>query len=105
MFREKGSVWMGRRFVGEVDGYYVEAQVFDEPSTYGIAFGRISRLDVYPDRSSGFRSRIACYERGWDGGPPQDRRIRRVVEKTVEHFDRKQVDWAVEEKRYRESRE
>lgn len=103
MFREKGSSWMGRRFVGEVDGYFVEAQVFDEPSSYGIAKGRVSRLYIYLDRSSSFNQKLACYERGWDEGPPQDRRIRQVVEKTVDYFDRKTVDWLFEEYRYRES--
>ncbi|THF74394.1 DUF7678 domain-containing protein [Cohnella fermenti] len=105
MFREKGSSWMGRRYVGEVDGYFVEAQVFDDPSEYGIAKGRISRLYIFPDAASGFNRRLSSYERGWDGGPPQDRRLRQVVERTVAHFDRKQVDWTFEEYRYRESQD
>lgn len=57
MFRKQGSLWAGQRFVGEVDGYYVEVQVFDEPSSYGIAEGRISRLYIYPERSAGFQQR------------------------------------------------
>jgi hypothetical protein len=105
MFTEKGNWFMGKRYVGEVDGFYVEAQVFGEPSMYGIAEGRISRLQVYPDRSTGFGRCLANYIRGWDGGPPKDRRIRSVVEKTVRHFDGKNVDWSFEERRYQDSRD
>ncbi|MBB6732801.1 DUF7678 domain-containing protein [Cohnella zeiphila] len=99
MFRKQGGLWAGERYVGEVDGYYVEVQVFDEPSSYGIAEGRISRLYIYPERSAGFHRRLISYERGWDGGPPRDPQMRRVVEKTVAYFDRKQVDWVFEERR------
>lgn len=98
-FVEKGSWFMGKRFEGDVDGYFVQAQVFSEPSKYGIVEGRISRLQVYPDRSAGFSRCLANYDRGWDGGPPNDRRLRSVVEKTVQYFDRKSVDWAFEERR------
>ncbi len=105
MFREKGSAWMGRRYVGEMDDFFVEAQVFDEPSEYGIAKGRISRLYVFSDAQSGFNRRLLSYERGWDRGIPQDRRLRQVVEKTVDYFDRKQVDWSFEDYRYRDSRD
>ena len=90
---------MGKRYEGEVDGYFTQAQVFSEPSTYGIAEGRISRLHVYPDRTAGFNRCLASYERGWDGGPPNDRRIRAVVEKTVLHFDGRSVDWSFEARR------
>lgn len=66
-FQEKGSWFMGRRFEGEVDGYFVQAQVFSEPSTYGIAEGRISRLTVYPDRAVGFNRNLTNYDRGYHG--------------------------------------
>jgi len=105
MFRESGISWTGRRFIGEVDGYFVEAQVFDEPSSYGIAKGRISHLYVYPDHSSDFNRRLLGYERGWEGGPPQDRRLQRVVEQAVNYFDRQPVDWMFEMYRYRDSRD
>ncbi|WP_019007437.1 DUF7678 domain-containing protein [Cohnella laeviribosi] len=98
-FQEKGRWFMGRLFEGEVDGYFVQAQVFSEPSKYGIAEGRISRLTVYPDRSAGFNRNLANYDRGWDGGPPNNIRIRAVVEKTVRHFDGKSVDWSFETRR------
>lgn len=102
-FQDKGSWFMGKRYEGEVSGYYVQAKVFSEPSKYGIAEGRISRLTVYPDRAAGFNRNVANYDRSWDGGPPNDSRIRAVVEKTVRHFDSKNVDWAFEERRYREN--
>jgi hypothetical protein len=98
-FREKGPWFMGRLFEGEVDGYFIQAQVFTEPSFYGIAEGCISRLTVYPDRKAGFNHKLVHYERGWDGGPPSDNRLRAVVEKTVRHFDGKAVDWTFEARR------
>lgn len=104
LFLDKGSWFMGRRFEGEVDGYFVQAQVFSEPSKYGIAEGRISRLTVFPYQGAGFNRNLANYDRGWDGGLPNDRRTRTVVEKTVRHFDGKGIDWIFEERRYKESR-
>ncbi|MCD1261262.1 hypothetical protein B5M42_020895 [Paenibacillus athensensis] len=98
-FVDKGSWYMGKRFLGEVDGYYLEVQVFSEPSHYGIAQGRISRLIVYPDRSAQFNRKLVNYDRGWDGGPPTDSRIRDVIEKTVQYFDRKSIDWSFEARR------
>jgi hypothetical protein len=97
-FTEKGSWFMGKRFEGEVDGYFVEAQVFGEPSQYGISQGKISRLIIYPDRSAGFNRCLANYDRGWDGGPPKSE-LRTIVEKVVHYFDQKSVDWAFEERR------
>lgn len=90
---------MGRLFEGELDGYFIQAQVFSEPSKYGIAEGRISRLTVFSNRSSGFNRNLANYDRGWDGGPPSDRRIRAVVEKTIRYFDHKSMNWTFEERR------
>jgi hypothetical protein len=97
-FIDKGSWFMGKRYVGEVDGYFIEAQVFSEPSHYGIAKGKISRLTIYPDRSAGFSQKLANYDRGWDGGPPKGM-LRTVVEKVVNYFDHKQVDWTFEASR------
>ncbi|WP_233455352.1 DUF7678 domain-containing protein [Paenibacillus elgii] len=99
-FREKSPLYFGRLFEGEVEGAYVELQVFSEPSHYGIAEGRISRLTVYPEKSSAFNCKLADYDRGWDGGkPPKDPRVRSIIEKTVYHFDQKNIDWEFEEKR------
>lgn len=95
-FIEKGSWFMGKRFDGEVDGYFVQAQVFSEPSRYGIAEGCISRLVVLPNPNAAFTQHLANYDRGWDGGPPSNRAIRTVIEKTVRYFDRKDIDWALE---------
>lgn len=98
-FQEKGPWFMGRLFEGEVDGYFVQTQVFSEPSRYGIAEGRISRLIVHPHRNAGFNRNLANFDRGWDGGTPSDSRIRTVVEKTVRYFDGKEVDWSFEARR------
>ncbi|MCY9668744.1 hypothetical protein M5X11_28115 [Paenibacillus alginolyticus] len=99
LFQDKGLWFMGRRFDGDIDGLFIQAQVFSEPSEYGIAKGRVSRLQVYPDRSAEFSRCLANYDRGWDGGPPSDRRTRAVIEKTIRHFDGKSIDWTFEEQR------
>lgn len=95
-FQDKGPWFMGRRVEGEVDGYFVQAQVFSESSQYGIGKGRISRLVIYPNRQMNFRDHLANYDRGWDGGAPTDPSIRTVVEKTVQYVDSKQLDWSRE---------
>ncbi len=97
-FTDKGSWFMGKLFEGEVDGYFLQVQVFSEPSQYGIAEGRISRLQIYPDRSAGFNRCLVNYDRGWDGGVPKGA-FRRTVEKVIRHFDNKDVDWSFEEHR------
>lgn len=51
---------------------------------------------VYPDRNSDFYRNLANYDRGWDGGPPVDNKIRKVIEKIIQQFDGKQVDWNFE---------
>lgn len=90
---------MGRRFEGEVNGYFVQAQVFSEPSPYGIAEGRISRLAVYPNPHFTFKEKLIYYERGWDGGVPGKRKIQEVIEITVQYFDKKCVNWSFEARR------
>lgn len=90
---------MGRRLEGELDGYFVQVQVFSEPSHYGIGKGRISRLVVYPSRSCSFKEKLVYFDRGWDGGPPANASLRHVIEKTVQHFDGKSVDWSYETQR------
>jgi hypothetical protein len=98
-FQEKGSWFMGKRFEGEEEGLFIQAQVFSEPSTYGIAEGRISRLTVCPNKQAGFNRNLVNYDRGWDGGPPSDSRLRALVEKIVRHFDGKTIDWTFEARR------
>jgi len=96
LFKEKEPLFQGRRFDGEVDGFFVQVQVFDEPSHYGIAKGRISRLVVLPNANTAFSKWLANYDRGWDGGPPTERVVRAVVEKTVRYFDQKDINWSFE---------
>ncbi|WP_434659759.1 DUF7678 domain-containing protein [Paenibacillus polymyxa] len=84
-----------------MDGYYVMAQIFDTPSHYGIAEGRISRLNIYKNReaSKNFLNYLINYDRKWDEGVTQDATIRGIIEKLVKHYDQKRVDWSFEEKR------
>ncbi|MEK4876938.1 MULTISPECIES: DUF7678 domain-containing protein [Paenibacillus] len=88
----KCPLYAGDVFEGEVQGLYVQAHVFSEPSSYGISEGRISRLTVYPNRQKEFSKRLANYDRGWDGMPPEDSTIRAVIEVVVQQFDHKAVD-------------
>lgn len=89
----KRPLYAGDVFEGAVHGLFVHAHVFSEPSSYGISEGRISRLTVYPNRQKEFRNRLANYDRGWDGKPPEDSNIRSVIEIVVRQFDDKAVDW------------
>jgi hypothetical protein len=95
-FQDKGSWYLGRRLEGEVDGYFIQIQVFSEPSQYGIGKGKISRLVIYPNRQCSFKDKMAYFDRGWDGGPPADSNLRKAIDKTVRHFDGKSVDWSQE---------
>ena len=97
-FIYKGPWGMGNRYDGEVDGYFVQVQVFSEPSRYGIGEGKISRLQIYPDCTSGFSRCLVNYDRGWDGGPPKGP-LRTIVEKVIHHFDNRSVNWLFEEHR------
>jgi len=51
----------------------------------------------FQEKGSWFMGRL--FEGEVDGGPPNDIRIRAVVEKTVRHFDGKSVDWSFEARR------
>jgi len=51
---------------GTFKGLKVQAKVYSEPSKYGIAKGRVSKLVVYnPDGGKEYLS----YDRGWDIRP------------------------------------
>uniref|UniRef100_UPI004048720A DUF7678 domain-containing protein n=1 Tax=Paenibacillus sp. FSL H3-0469 TaxID=2954506 RepID=UPI004048720A len=57
------------------------------------------KLTVYPNRQKDFRYCLANYDRGWDGKPPEDSKIRTVIEMAVRQFDHKAVDWEAEASR------
>lgn len=101
MLNFKRKHFMGELYEGEVSGYYVTAQIFDTPSHYGIAEGRISRLNIFKNReaSKDFLNHLINYDRGWDQGVTQDATVRGIIEKLVQHYDQKQVDWSFEETR------
>lgn len=92
----KRPLYAGDVFEGEVQGLYVQAHVFSEPSSYGISEGRISRLTVYPNRQKEFSKHLANYDRGWEGKPPEDSTTRAVIEAAVRQFDHRVVDWQFE---------
>ncbi|WP_342436756.1 hypothetical protein NSS79_26000 [Paenibacillus sp. FSL L8-0436] len=95
----KGRLYAGDIFEGEIQGLFVQAQVFSEPSSYGISEGRISRLTVYPAQQKEFCKNLANYDRGWDGKPPEDSKIRAVIEAVVRQFDDQKIDWSFEASR------
>ncbi|GGF72166.1 hypothetical protein GCM10010912_16600 [Paenibacillus albidus] len=92
----KRPLYAGDIFEGEVQGLYVQAHVFSQPSSYGISEGRISRLTVYPNQQKEFSKHLVNYDRGWDGKPPEDSTIRVVIEAAIRQFDDKAVDWRFE---------
>ncbi|MNW67607.1 hypothetical protein D3C74_462150 [compost metagenome] len=78
----------------------MQAQIFDDPSEYGIASGRISRLAVYTDQSK--RTELLFYERGWHSpGIPKDPVLRGIVEQMVDVYDGSQVNWSFEQDKKR----
>ena len=59
---------------GNIDGFRFQALVFDEPSTYGINNGRISKLTIWDEiqrflKKDIFKASIVNYDRGWDIQP------------------------------------
>ncbi|MRN55625.1 DUF7678 domain-containing protein [Paenibacillus monticola] len=99
----KRLLYAGDIFEGEIQGFFVQAHVFSEPSSYGITEGQISRLMVYQNQQKEFGNNLANFNRGWDGSPPEDTKIRAVIEAAVRQFDDKAVDWRFEASRKNES--
>ncbi|WP_342477411.1 hypothetical protein NYE24_30650 [Paenibacillus sp. FSL H7-0350] len=95
----KHPLYTGCLYEGEVQGLYVQAQVFSEPSSFGIGEGRISRLTVYPNQRKEVVRCLANYERGWHGKLPEESKIRAVIEASVRQFDHKAVDCEAEASR------
>lgn len=98
-FTVKPSHFGGTWYEGNVDGYYVHARVFDEPSKFGIGDGRISTLMVVPKKGDGLFHALVNYDRGWDGGLPPAK-YRPVVEHVYACFDDHDLDWAMEERKH-----
>ena len=63
---------------GTVGGVMFNAEVYDEPSDFGINSGKVSKLWI---------DGMANYDRGWDKIPQTQKAFRRVKE-LVEYFDR-----------------
>lgn len=56
---------------GTIGQYSFEAKLFDDPSTFGIANGRVSKLCIYDNavreqKRDFFAACIINYDRGWD---------------------------------------
>ncbi|EJY56440.1 50S ribosomal protein L10 [Alicyclobacillus hesperidum URH17-3-68] len=100
-FTVKPSHFGGTWYEGYVEGYYVHARVFDEPSKFGINDGRISALMVVPKKGDGLFHALVNYDRGWDGGLPAVK-YRAVIEHVYARFHDHDIDWAYEERKYRE---
>jgi hypothetical protein len=58
-YDEKYPVWVN----GIYGNYSFEAKMFDNPSEYGIAAGRISKLYIYDGPQ-----KLVEYDRGWYSG-------------------------------------
>jgi hypothetical protein len=82
---------------GTVGEYTFEAKLFDDPSTYGINNGRISKLSIYNDQKrienrDFFAACIVNYDRGWDIKPTKESRpyykaVLKLLELTPRRFD------------------
>lgn len=58
--------------------YTVSMKKFDLPSPYGIAGGRISKLDIRTNDGQV----VARYDRGWDI-EPQDEDVKELINKII----------------------
>lgn len=54
----------GAWYDGNIDGYHIQAKIFEEPSIFGIDSGRISKLWI---KGNG---ELLNYDRGWDTPEP-----------------------------------
>lgn len=98
-FTVKPSHFGGTWYEGTVDGYYVHARVFEEPSKFGINDGRISALMVVPKKGDGLFHALVNYDRGWDGHLASAK-YRSVVEHVYACFHDHDLDWAFEERKH-----
>ncbi|MFC4767194.1 DUF7678 domain-containing protein [Effusibacillus consociatus] len=99
-FLKKPSRFGGTWYEGEVDGYYVYVRVFEAPSKYGINDGKISALTIYRKKGDSLKDALANYDRGWDGTLPSAK-FRPIVDKIVQYFDGRKVDWEWEAQRHK----
>lgn len=82
---------------GSVGEYTFEAKLFDDPSSFGINHGRISKLSIYNDQSRQEKKDFlaACivnYDRGWDIKPSKAHKayyaaVMALLESTPRRFD------------------
>ena len=70
MIREKfaDGPWALGKFVLGGKAYSYEVKRYDEPSKYGIRYGRISKLHI----KDAAGNTVAAYDRGWDVKPGKD---------------------------------
>jgi len=70
---ENGNNWVS----GTIGEWTFSSKLFDEPSTFGINDGRVSKLSIYNDKlrlekQDFFASAIVNYDRGWDIEPKEE---------------------------------
>lgn len=76
---------------GKVKNYNFKAYLFDDPSSYGIENGRISKLSIYDDKKRRLggdfiNTCIVHFDRGWDKKPrtKEDKAVFQKVYKFLE---------------------
>jgi hypothetical protein len=66
--KEESTMWReGAMVLGKGNIYHYEIKVYEEPSEYGIAGGKISKLLIKQDGKE-----VASYDRGWDKEPTSE---------------------------------
>ena len=79
---------------GECFGFSWQAKVYTNPSMWGIADGRISKLWIYDSKEQ----EVYCYDRGPSGGDSISAEdLRKVLEAIDQEWDFSEVGPAVEE--------
>jgi hypothetical protein len=74
---------------GTVGGYTFEAKLFDDPSPFGIAKGRVSKLAIYDPIA---QKQVVNYDRGWDIKPADGIKayhnaVMKLLESSPRRFD------------------
>ena len=88
-FKSGNSINYGgwTKFIATINGnkYDIEAKLFQEPSSFGINKGKISKLWIYPPKNT--KEKEINYDRGWDRKPPAKGDIRTVYDEFIKKYN------------------
>ena len=79
--------------------YYIQGKVYEEPSSYGIDDGQVSKLWVHEMNGKDLGKEIIAYDRGWDKEPKDKKLLQEVLKLLVDFRSKNHYleDWELEE--------